>query len=1030
MKGKAIVCLVALAILAAAPMAWPDDGDNYFLYSYGPANDDPLADNNTRDVNAGSDVDQDGLYEIMVTDHDDGGRVHVYEVVDDDNLQWVWSSAGTNLAGDVTCRAVHTGDMDNDGVGEIIFLVCDGFTDTTTYEAGLHVYEWDGVTDNGYGVAPVSVYNPDTTTGERFRAEDFDMGDVDGDGKNELLVPNNPVTNDKEGCFILSVDGSFQGAYSWVEEAAYYRTSPDAWGGSPLNAHIADMDGDGLNEAIFGIWDYCAFWIVEATDTNTYVYQTYIQTDPNDDGAPLIDFGIADLNNDGGDEIYVNMYNDGELAVITGGTDVSLITPASNLFFIDSGAGGGNWGVVAIGDQDHGTGSDGPDLYVTDWNATGDVYDYELSGTDPTNPANWTKYTIIDDYSGSGVPVPITAPPVDMDADGKLELVVGYGDGVPSDRNWFRIFEWSEFPPHDLGVVALTSYTTMGAGSIDATIGNFGNNDETGFEVYWKVDNGDSSSDTFTGTLDRQTEDDLALSWDIPDTIGLYSMTAWTALPADTNTSNDSLTQKIYSYPPTSGQYTYSYRTVSATQTRGIGVFGRDDYVVGITQPTFQLEYYHNAPNPPDVIVTEWSDGDTTIALYYNWGIGLDADNNVYLANQNPDSTAEILVWDYDGDEVDWFDLGYSDKKIGPDGNDEVTHEELMAMIAKGEVKGTTYPSAVDVDENGYIYVAWYVEDGTIHDQIEVYSPIDTWVNHQATKQGGFEPGAYVVEGLCVNADGSVMWITNRSAPGSLGDVTRWTGGPTLGYTQDITFSVDGTADIPGYVRGIDLGPDGKVYVCSDADNIFDTEKVFIVDGTTGELESVIDINSPGAAHDSPYDIEFSVSGEVDLTIQKAEDDAYLSWSVPTSTAFYVTHKAGYRVAKWQGPGAKDVTGYEVYRDTLTDFLPSAATLLDTTSNSYYLDELSGVGDTGLNYYYIVKAMGTPGYTSKSAIVGEFDRDLQKTKKGSLADRPDRELIIRKRPEGNRKQDSRRIINDAKSPAVPKAQRPENRKGR
>jgi len=1029
MKGKAIVCLLALVVLAAAPLVWADDGDNYFLYGYGPANDDSLANNNTRDVNAGSDVDEDGLYEIIVTDHDDGGRVHVYEVAADDSLEWVWSSPGTNLT-NATCRAVHTGDMDNDGIGEIIFVIDDGTYDST-YEGGVHVYEWDGVTDNGYGSAPVSIYKPHPTHEAAFRAEDFDIGDLDGDGENELITVDNTSPNDQDGLFILSVDGTFETTHTWVEEAQYLRSDVNGFGGSPLNAHIADMDGDGLKEAVFGIWDYCAFYIVEATDTNTYAYQTYILTDPNDDGAPLIDFAVADLNSDGGDEIYVNMYNDGEVAVVTGGTDVSLITPASNVFIIDSGAGGGNWGVVAIGDQDHGGGTDGPDLYVTDWNATGDVYDYELTGTDPTNPANWTKYTIIDDYSGSGVPVPICTSPVDMDADGKLELVVGYGDAVPSDRSWFRVFEWSDFPPHDLGVVALTSYATMGAGSIDATIGNFGSNDETGFEVYWKVDNGDSSSDTFTGTLDKQSEDDLALSWDIPDTIGLYSMTVWTALPADTNTSNDTLTQGIYSYPPTSGQYSYSYRTVSATQTRGIGVFGRDDYVVGITQPTFQLEYYHDAPNPPDVTVTEWSDGDTTIALSYNWGIGLDADNNVYLANQNPDSTAEILVWDYDGNEVNWFDLGYSDKKIGPDGDDEVSYDELMAMIAKGEVKGTTYPSAVDVDANGYVYVAWYVEEGTIHDQIEVYSPINTWTNNQATKQGGFEPGAFVVEGLCVNSDGSVMWITDRSGPGYLGDVTRWTGGPTLGYTQDTTFSVDGTADVPGYVRGIDLGPDGNVYVCSDADNVFDTEKVFVVDGTTGELESVIDINSPGSTHESPYDIEFSFSGEVDLMVQKAAEDAYLSWSVPTSSAFYVTHKHGYRVAKWQGPEAKGVTSYEVYRDTLHDFTPGPATLLDTTSSSDYLDDLSGVGDTGLNYYYIVKAKGTPGYISNTSnIVGDFDRALQNVKKGSVEDHPDRELIIRRRSEGTGKPDNRRIFNQTESMAVPKAQSSKSRKER
>jgi hypothetical protein len=261
-----------------------------------------------------------------------------------------------------------------------------------------------------------------------------------------------------------------------------------------------------------------------------------------------------------------------------------------------------------------------------------------------------------------------------------------------------------------------------------------------------------------------------------------------------------------------------------------------------------------------------------------------------------------------------------------------------------------------------------------------------------------FEPAAYVCEGLCVNSDGSVLWLTNRSSPGYLGNVTRWTGSPSTGYVQDTTFAGDGTMDIPGYVRGIDLAPDGDIYVCSDCDNAFDQEKVFIGDGTTGELKNVIDIDSPGNTHKSPYDLEFSLVGEIDLSAGRAgetppfDDDIYLSWSLPTATALYITHQYGWYVDKWEGPGFKGVSSYAVYRDTLPDFVPGPGNLLGTTPNNYYLDE-TGAGNTSLNYYYIVKATGTPGYTSKSTTAGEFDKSLLEVKK---KDAPQRTVTKRK----------------------------------
>ncbi|MCK4597876.1 hypothetical protein KAU04_07530, partial [bacterium] len=350
------------------------------------------------------------------------------------------------------------GDMDNDGIGEIIFVTGDG-TWSATYEGGIHVYEWDGITDNGYGAAAASIYKPNPTHQERFRTEDFTIGDVDGDGENELVTCDNTLTAAQDGLYILSVTGDFQGAHTWVEEGAFLRGGPNPFGGSPTNTGIGDLDGDGHKEAIFGIWDYAALYIVEATGLNTYAYQTYLSgIDYTGDGVNLDNFVVADLNNDNSDEIYMNIYGGGEMAVITSGPDVSLITLA-DVFYICATGETGAYG-MGLGDQDHGAGFDGMDLYIAQY-SSGRVYDHELTpGADPTLAASWTRYTLWEDLGGNSTgSFGIAVPPVDMDGDGRREVVVSYLEPTAPPGKWFRVFEWAGEPV----AVEMTSFTAIAA---------------------------------------------------------------------------------------------------------------------------------------------------------------------------------------------------------------------------------------------------------------------------------------------------------------------------------------------------------------------------------------------------------------------------------------------------------------------------------------------------------------------------------------------------------------------------------------
>ena len=428
--------ILAMSLLLAASAVWAGDGDNIFVPAYGNAGNDTLSNNLIRGIAAGSDLDEDGLYEIIVTDYDNGGMVHVYEVTGDNTLEWVWSSAGSNVG---NVRQVGTGDMDNDGIGEIIFAGSDG-TWSAEYEGGIHVYEWDGVTDNGYGTQASSIYKPNPTNEERFRTEGFAVGDVDEDGQNELIICDNTITAEQDALYILSVSGTFEtGFATWNEEAAYFRA--DGFGGSPTNAQMGDMDGDGNYEAIFGVWDFAALYIVEATGANTYEYQTYIQIDTTGDGVNLDNFVVGDVNNDGADEVYFSIYGGGEIAVITGGTDVSAITFDDNVEYMALTGEGGAYG-MAIGDQDHGTGTDGMDIYVAAY-TNGVIQDWEYTGTDPLDPASWTPNILYEGTASDQGSFALEAPAVDLDGDGKLEVVASFLEAVPPDGKWFRVFEWT-----------------------------------------------------------------------------------------------------------------------------------------------------------------------------------------------------------------------------------------------------------------------------------------------------------------------------------------------------------------------------------------------------------------------------------------------------------------------------------------------------------------------------------------------------------------------------------------------------------
>ena len=940
------------------------DGSNAFDLVW---NNDGVADsakNAISDIavtSPSNDLDQDGKPEIVVTcklhtlsspPYSYVSRVIVFENTADNTFSQVWFHDFTqNYAAAADTQhtrvtRVELGDLDGDGDLEIICGVRCQIYAKTDYGC-IRVFNWDGVpgSDN-YGTQPASTYDLNKTGAQWATA--MAVGNIDDDANLELVVGENVANYG----YVLDVTGNFGTAVTWNQE---YCDSIGA--GSPYAACIGDADGDGAMEFyITRWWDVRLHTYEYDSVGDSIIHYGYIQVESSGDHYSWEGTKIANFDGDAYSEVYMTARS-GNLWVFTNTGDVSTAT--KHLLYS---AGSALYGGV-VGDQDHGPGSDGGDLYCVSGT---NVYDFEFTGSDVTNPSDYTLYTIFQETSTNFLMV---GAGDSLDLDGEHEVVAGQDEWSDTTRVLY-VLEHGEFAAHDVGTQTISpTYSTVGQNNVQANIKNFGANDEDDFYVYWETDTGDTGSYFYDDTLPFQQDDDVLLGW-IPDTTGLVNMTVWTDLAGDENASNDTLSRNIFVYPPESGQYSYEYTTESSNRVRGIGVFGNDDFCVGVKNSPYSLEFYHSAPDSPDVIVTYWEnpgDPGDHIDLIWSWGIGIDSDLNAYLTNQ--DLMQSVLVFDYDG-------------------NSTVHRLELGQDVTP---LGTGYPTACDIDDSGYVYVAYYMYNPAGEgngDQIEVYDKLANWndATHTAPLMTSFEPAAYVCEGMCVNGDGSVIWVTNRSDYGYAGNVTRWTGSPTTGYTQDTTFAGDGTMEVPGRVRGIDLAPDGDIYVISDVNVEFAGDKVLIADGTTGVLEATVDVDSPTGDHNDPYDIEFSLVGEIDLSAGRAgetppfDDDIYLSWSLPTATALYVTHQYGWYVDKWEGPGFKGVSSYAVYRDTLPDFVPGPGNLLGTTPNSYYLDE-TGAGNTSLNYYYIVKATGTPGYTSKSTTAGEFDKSLLEVKK-------------------------------------------------
>ena len=267
-----------------------------------------------RDMVVGSDLDQDGRPEIILTDYKDGGRIHVFEVVGNDSIQEVWSFlGGTGNPTSQPARSVAVGDLDNDGRGEIIVAMTGDSGDTLDTHVGLWVFEWDGVSgSDNYGIngEPSERYldflrEPDGTLPDRIRSEDIAVGDFDGDGKQEVLWVNNASTV-FDNAYIFSISGDIGSGFTNVVVEKVFRRTDYGFGGSTNGAYgPMDLDGDGHPEGIIGVWNHGAFAIFESDQPDNYILKYYVEGLDSSDLFPCNKLSaIWDYDGDGKDEFF------------------------------------------------------------------------------------------------------------------------------------------------------------------------------------------------------------------------------------------------------------------------------------------------------------------------------------------------------------------------------------------------------------------------------------------------------------------------------------------------------------------------------------------------------------------------------------------------------------------------------------------------------------------------------------------------------------------------------------------------------
>ncbi|MCK9210629.1 MAG: FG-GAP-like repeat-containing protein [Ignavibacteriaceae bacterium] len=304
-----------------------------------------------RGVAYAADPFKDGHSAIAATNYNDLGHVHVFINAGNDSLQLVWTSPRLTAGGGAsTPRYVMFGDLDNDGLPEIIFQ---------SNNNGILIFEWDGVPGSyNFGTVPSQVIGSDYLTGVSGNCEYMEISDVDGDNENELLVAYNSAPNSSDIYYSISATGDWStdnpGFSGFNVEYKGVRTDLAKWGlggGTPYAMIAAKLDGTGKKGIILHNWNLKNVTPITVPSANTYVLADTNTNQQNiflggaDDDVALFGGMAYDIDKDGREEIYLPTYSSIfshrpliHMIHYETGDNTAIIDSAKNVFTLDLGS--------------------------------------------------------------------------------------------------------------------------------------------------------------------------------------------------------------------------------------------------------------------------------------------------------------------------------------------------------------------------------------------------------------------------------------------------------------------------------------------------------------------------------------------------------------------------------------------------------------------------------------------------------------------------------------------------------------------